>query len=126
MIPGAQWAAAVTGAELLAALGFGAMIALGLVCAVKALVSWAKRHKNDRYRTPGWGGETTQEVSDRHDWERRDGLLYVDRDKAVQQNIESLRVMTRPGNVATRAEWQRPALKRTRFCDCQDCRKEIN
>lgn len=30
---------------------------------------------------------------------RQDSLLSIDRDKAVQQNLEALRTMIRPGNV---------------------------
>ena len=39
-------------------------------------------------------GKETSEV-------RQDGLLYIDRDKAVQQHLEALRTMIRPGNVQT-------------------------
>lgn len=30
---------------------------------------------------------------------RQDGLLYIDREKAVRANLESLKQMVRPGNV---------------------------
>jgi len=40
-------------------------------------------------------------VKDKDETVRQNDLLYVDRDKAVSENIDELRKMSRPGNVVT-------------------------